>query len=162
ATRGLRANQRQRCAGAAAQGQLPTRSGQLVQGTEPADRHRGAVTTPLKLYKLATTSDENYPRLLTSHPRNRDIDWRAVDDYATAGVPIQGQFDLFVKTDQKIDTVYISGLDPVISERLRAVLEPLVGGPATFLPLTVNGRPFWIMKVRHTVDALDLEHSDVT
>jgi hypothetical protein len=107
--------------------------------------------------------DATYPQLLAGHPRNRRIDWAQLDRYAHHGSPGDGDpVDIFVKTDRDIDAVWVSGLvGPLVSTRLRSVLEPVAGGPVDFLPVAVNGEPFWILRVQHVLDALDLDQSQL-
>nr|WP_148046129.1 hypothetical protein [Nocardioides marmoriginsengisoli] len=64
-----------------------------------------------------------------------------------------------MKTNGPLDTVW-PGSEPVVSTRLRSVLEPLVGHAAQFLPVTINDDTFWVIKVNLVVDALDLERTE--
>jgi len=111
--------------------------------------------TVAEVYNVTWTSDESYPRLQPSHPRNRSIDWLAFRDYALEGRPGDTRFEFFVKARTEFDTVWIIGAGPVVSPRLRRTLEPLVGGPVTFLPVSVNDQPFSFLRVEHVIDALD-------
>jgi hypothetical protein len=116
--------------------------------------------TARAVYLVLPGLTDSYPRLLPTHPRNRHIDWRQLADYAESGEPDPGRFDIFIKADQEFDTVWIAGRTGYIfSDPLRRVLEPLISGPVEFLPIKVNGRPFWIMRLRHVIDALDLSRS---
>jgi hypothetical protein len=117
--------------------------------------------TALSVYQMHADSADSYPRLLPSHPRNRGIDWVELGKYAEAGRPDPDRFDIFVKADREFDTVWIAGRTGYLfSGRLRHVLEPSVGGPVEFLPVKVNGQPFWIMRLGHVIDALDLSRSE--
>ena len=112
------------------------------------------------VYSVTGTSDESYPRLDYSHRRNRSIDWLEFRDYAIRGRPDETSFNLFVKARTQFDSVWIIGVGLVMSARLRQTLEPLVGGPVTFLPVRVNDEPFSLMRVEHVIDALDEGRSE--
>jgi hypothetical protein len=112
------------------------------------------------VYSVTGTSDESYPRLLPSHPRNRSIDWLEFRDYAVRGRPGEKSFNVFVKARTVFDSIWIIGVGLVLSARLRQTLEPLVGGPVTFLPVSVNDEPFSFMRVEHVIDALDVSRSE--
>jgi hypothetical protein len=113
------------------------------------------------VYSVTGTSDESYPRLQYAHPRNRSIDWLDFRDYyGVRGRPGEKSFNLFLKARKRFDSIWIIGVGLVLSPRLRQTLEPLVGGPVTFLPVGVNDEPFWFMRVEHVIDALDVSRSD--
>src|SRR5262249_38327410 len=119
------------------------------------------MTEPAQVFQVSETTDGSYPRLLTAHPRNRGIGWTEFSAYTRTATPTnEVRFDLFVTASHEFDLVSVAGVrGRIISQRLRDVLEPLVGGPATFLPVAVNGHPFWVMRIEHVVDALDGERS---
>src|SRR5688500_11452693 len=119
------------------------------------------MTEPPAVYQLKHTTDLNYPRLLAGHPRNAAVDFTALGSYAEEGDPTTPKaFDLYVKTRRRFDAVWVSGVyGPMVSTRLREVLEGVVADCLEFLPLTVNDEPFWALKVTKVVDALDLENS---
>jgi len=51
---------------------------------------------PEHVYRLEFSVDDTYPRLLTSHPRNRGVDWRRYWQYVADGVhPEQADVNLF-------------------------------------------------------------------
>jgi hypothetical protein len=50
---------------------------------------------------------------------------------------------------------------PVLSDRARAVVEPLVERDAEFLSVACEGRSLWLLNVCTIVDALDMERSKV-
>jgi hypothetical protein len=111
------------------------------------------------------TVDQPYPSLFLQHPRNRGVDWAALWHYAQHGTPTApAPFELFIKASFDIDVAWLSsGVGGfAVSDRLRAVLEPVSRWPLDFLPITVNGRPFWILRVLQVVDALDLAESTVS
>lgn len=115
------------------------------------------------VYKLHRTPDLNYPRLLFRHPRNSAVDFPALSDYAEHGMPgTPKPFDLFVKAKRPFDAVWIGGIvGPLVSIRLRTTLEEVAGDCLEFLPLAVNGEPFWILRVVRVVDALDTQRSEI-
>jgi hypothetical protein len=116
--------------------------------------------TTLAVFRVLPDASDSYPRLLPSHPRNRGVDWVELGKYAEEGQPEAHRFDIFVKAKGEFDTVWIAGRTGYLfSDRLRRVLEPLAGGPVEFLPVTVNGQPFWVMRLKHVIDALDLARS---
>jgi hypothetical protein len=102
---------------------------------------------------------EGYPHLFLPHPRNRGVDWLALDAYAEGGSGSADDFNVFVKANHEFDTAWINGRF-AFSDRLRQVMEGVAGGPVEFRPIWVNDRPFWIMVVRHVVEALDLALSE--
>jgi hypothetical protein len=112
---------------------------------------------------MAASTDESYPRFQQAHPRNRDTDWAMVGRYAEQAEPsaAAAQVNIFIKTDREIDNVVVPGTGFVVSKKLRAALEPVAGGPVVFLPIHVNGEPFWILRVNNVVDALDAERSEI-
>ena len=113
----------------------------------------------MKVHELLADARDGYPFLFVPHPRNRGVDWLALDDYAERGVGDASAFNLFVKANREFDTVWINGRY-ALSARLRLVMERVAGGPVDFRQIRVNDRPFWIMVVRHVVDALDVALSD--
>jgi hypothetical protein len=121
------------------------------------------VTKSAHVFSVSDSVDPQYPRLLPSHPRNRDIDWVEVGNYAEHGSPSgDPPFDVFVKPAGEIDAIWIAGRTGfLLSTRLRETLEPVVGGPVDFLPIAVNSQPFWIMRLRHIIDALDMDRSQI-
>jgi len=50
---------------------------------------------------------------------------------------------------------------PVLSDRARRVVEPLVEKDAELLPVACEGRSLWLLNVCTIVDALDLERSEI-
>jgi hypothetical protein len=113
---------------------------------------------PVAVFLMQADQREDYPRLLIGHPRNRGVSWLDLDNYIASGRPGEMSFELFVKAKRNFDTVWISGR-LAFSDRLRELIESTAGGPTEFLPVGVNGRPFWALRLSNIVDALDLEHS---
>jgi hypothetical protein len=122
-----------------------------------------AVIRPTEVHKLYQSTDLNYPRLLAGHPRNEAVDFSALGRYAEQGMATDPvHFELFVKSRRQFDAAWIAGIaGPLVSIRLRRLLEDVVGECLEFLPLTVNGEPFWIMRVSMVVDALDVDRSKI-
>jgi hypothetical protein len=121
------------------------------------------MTRPTQVHALYGPSDPDYPRLLSVHPRNASVDWQALSRYAEQGAPTAPEsFDLFVKPTKTFDAVLIPGIvGPLISARSRDVFQAVVGDCVEFLPLSVNGVPFWLLRVVRVVDALDMTRSEV-
>ncbi len=118
---------------------------------------------PRPIYQVIGPADEDFPRVVPAHPRNRHLDWREVWDFVQRGTsPTQIAIDIFIKTDRNVDAVWLGGAACfAVSDRARAVLEPMAGGPMQFLGVTVNGLPFWVPHVANLIDALDLERSQL-
>lgn len=115
------------------------------------------------IYEMARSMDLDYPRLLASHPRNAHVDFSEVAAYAEHGAPGEIQYDLYLRSRRSsFDAVWMSGIaGPAVSTRLRAVLEPVAGAGAVFLPISVNGQEFWIIRAPVVPDRLDVEASDI-
>ncbi|HVK26671.1 MAG TPA: DUF1629 domain-containing protein [Actinokineospora sp.] len=111
------------------------------------------------VYQIYPDGRDGYPQVFLSHPRNRGVDGLALDAYVEGGPGGADDFNVVVKADRSFDTAWFLGRYSV-SDRLRQVLERVAGGPVEFRPIRVNDRPFWIMVVRHVVDALDLALSE--
>ena len=72
------------------------------------------------------------------------------------------QFEIIGKSKKLRDFVSWMLQAPVISERAKIALEPLVGRYAEILPLTqLRNRMFYGVNVTKFIDCLDLEKSDV-
>jgi hypothetical protein len=121
------------------------------------------MTRPTTVYRVGPATTANYPRVMPNHPRNRRIDWMQLERYAEHGLPSdESPFDIFVKADQDFDAIWIAGRTGfVVSSRLREVIRTAAGGSIEFLPVTVNGQRFSIMRVLPVVDALDPHRSVV-
>jgi hypothetical protein len=140
------------------------RHGPFAEGNEP-HRSEGATTEPIEsetmaplvVHELLPEVRDGYPRVFLPHARG--VNWLALDDYAEGGVGSADDFNVFVKTKREFDTAWINGRF-AFTDSLRHVLEKAAGGPVEFRPIRVNDRPFWIMAVRHVVDALDVALSD--
>jgi hypothetical protein len=117
----------------------------------------------MDVYQLWPVGDESYPRIDYRHPRNRSVDWTVVDAYlrGVADAPTD-EPRLFVKSTRRFDAQHISGSGWVVSERLRAVFEPLIADDVTFVPLMINADRFWGLRITRVLfDALDMQVSDL-
>ena len=121
------------------------------------------MTRPSQIHAISGSSDPDYPRLLGVHPRNASVDWQALGRYEEEGTPTAPEpFELFVKAERSFDVVRVAGMvGPLVSSRLRDVFQAVVGECVEFLPLSVNGTPFWLLRVVRVVDALDMNRSEV-
>ena len=118
---------------------------------------------PTEVHKLSQSTDLNYPRLLSVHPRNRGVNFSSLSRYAEQGRSTDPvQFNLFVKSSRQFDAVWVAGIaGPLVSRRLRTVLQDVVPECLEFMPLAVNDEPFWIVRVSKVVDALDVARSEI-
>lgn len=91
------------------------------------------------------------------------MDFAALGDYAEHGVVSDGaRFELFVKARRRFDALWIAGIPgPVVSIRLRTLLETVAGKCLEFPAVTVNEEPFWVLRVTKVVDALDVKRSEI-
>lgn len=108
------------------------------------------------------TTDLSYPRFLASHPRNAGVDFSALDLYARGQVKSDGsEFSMFIRAKQRMDAVWIPGVaGPLVSEELRAVFEQVVSRDVQFLPVQMNKKDFWIVRVSTELDVLDPDQSN--
>jgi hypothetical protein len=116
------------------------------------------------IFQVSAPPDEDYPRPLFIHPRNRGkIDWRLVTRYAETGSPVEtSTTDIFIKTHRQVDAFWISGIQgPAISARLKDLLTSVVPGDVEFLPIKVNGGQHWFLRVLTVLNALDPERSKI-
>lgn len=142
-----------------AQGRLKALALNPPSGPLPGDRTDPAGCAT-EVFTVRQSVEEKYPRALADHPRNRGIDWSAVGKYARGErEALPESWDVFVKADREFDVMWLAGAAPAVSDRLRAVLEPLAGGATEFRPITVNKRTFWFLRVLLVIDAIDMEHS---
>jgi hypothetical protein len=81
------------------------------------------MTTATHVYQVHPPADETYPRIFFPHTRNRTVDWARLGEYAQHGTLDRPEtFDIFVKTDRHLDTVWIDGAGAafIISDQVRA------------------------------------------
>ena len=109
---------------------------------------------PAQIWHVAQPIDQTYPQFLAGHPLDAHVDFLELGTYEDGGsVDPASKFDLFIKTPIHIDVVW-AGAMPYVSEHLREVLAGVAGECLTFLPLTVNGEPYWVLQVNRQIDAL--------
>jgi hypothetical protein len=113
------------------------------------------------VHLLSPTTDPSYPQVFCDHPSNVGLDWKALGDCAENETTISGTFDIFLKADREVDAVWIAGLPPIVSTELRNLFETASSVPATYLPLKVNARPFWIFSAGLLEEALDVGSSQI-
>ena len=68
--------------------------------------------------------------------------------------------DLYATSSRAFDTVWMANR-VFVSDRLRRALEPACEGDVEFVPLSVNGSPFFGLAVLKVLDVLDRQRSEL-
>ena len=118
----------------------------------------------MTVYLIRTPVEGPQPRVFYDSPRNRGIDWGYLEEVLDASVPPDPErlaaIDVYAASTRPFDTVWMANR-VLVSDRLRKVLEPACQGDAEFLPLSVNGSPFFGLVIRNVLDVLDRQRSEL-
>ena len=118
----------------------------------------------MPVYLIRAPDEGPQPRVFHDSPRNRVIDWAYLEDVLDASAPPDPErlavVDVYAASSRPFDTVWITNRI-LVSDPLRKVLEPACGGDAEFVPLAVNGSPFFGLLIRTVLDVLDRQRSEL-
>ena len=94
-----------------------------------------AMIEPRPIYQVIGPADEDFPRVVPAHPRNRHLDWREVWDFVQRGTsPTQIAIDIFIKTDRNVDAVWLGRGRLLCGFRPRAGRSRTDGGRTNAVP----------------------------
>ena len=118
----------------------------------------------MTVYLIKPPDEGPQPSIFSDSPRNRGIDRRYVEEVLAGDVPPDPErlaaVDFYAASTRPFDTVWMENR-VVVSDRLRKVLEPACAGDAEFVPLSVNGSPFFGLVIRTVLDVLDRQRSEL-
>ena len=101
----------------------------------------------------------SFPRpFVGDDPRNRGIDWGAVEEYLLTGhrsaaLPAEAWLTQWPGTPDAVGLPGMPGL--LVSTRLRDVLDATAPGDLDHHPITVDDREFWLTRVVTVIDGLN-------
>lgn len=108
--------------------------------------------------------DSRQPSVPYDSPRNKGIDWQYLEDVLDAKAPADPErlaaIDIYVHATRPFESLRV-GTGTLVSDQLRKVLEPACQRDVEFLPLRVNGAPFFALLVVNVLDVLDREGSEL-
>lgn len=118
----------------------------------------------MTVYLISGQREGPEPRIFDDSPRNRRIDRNYLEEVLGAEVPPDPQrlaaIDVYAASSRPFDVVWV-GIHALVSDRLRGFLEPACEGSVEFVPISVNGRPFFGLLIHTVLDVLDRQRSEV-
>lgn len=115
-----------------------------------------------RVYRLGTSNDSSYPEI--DFLLNSRIDWYRVGEMLDGALPLVPtefqNFDLRVQTNQTFDVLRLDHR-LIVSAPAKECFTTLGLVELEYIATTVNGRPFFHLRVCRTIDCLDREASNV-
>lgn len=117
------------------------------------------------IYRVHPSFEDSYPSIRWSSHRNKPIDWVKLGSMFEGIIPLDEGFasdvDIHIVMGGRSVDVIDCELSLLVTTKARSCLEAVVADGIRFIPVKVNGNPWWCLVVDKKIDCLDWEQCDI-